>query len=653
MNYCTYNNLTNNTIYENVESSIYLYDSYSNSIENNTMLHNGIVLYGYETYKVINNITQTNTVNGKILYYYNNTNNLAAADFTNAGQVILVNVNNSVISNLNVSEASRGIALHFSRNNNITNNNANLNYNSGIFLFYSINNSVNSNNANNCSSGIFLKYGSDENIIRSNNITYCLDLSDSEGGICLSGSYSNQIIDNNVSYNTLTGIYLSGADQNNITGNEINNNGEYGIALVSGTDTVFVWNNSLSYNIANNSIDNAMNNQWHNGTLGNFWGDYNGKDTDDNGIGDPAYPYDIPGSAGEQDIYPIFWDAPVISVVSPANNTHFNATAPAFTISVDEGINDSLWYKLQSDANEYNFTSPTFQINQTAWDNAVLVNSSVTITFYINDSRGYSNTTASVVIKDPTAPIITIISPTENDTFNFDAPQHNITILEGFLNGTWYMLGSNQTKHFISANSTGIINQTEWDSFPDGNITIHFYANDTAGNVGYSNVTVIKETSAPTISILSPSGDASVEVTAPNYSLNITTIGINATWYRIWDGTSWTINYTYNETAGTINQTIWTSIWTPLSHEDVIVIQFFVNDSIGREANATVQVKKYAPPSTNGNGDTPPVDIPDFIPIIIIVGALVGIIGVVVFFIKKGGLGDEVGRIERIHSSRL
>ncbi len=436
------------------------------------------------------------------------------------------------------------------------------------------------------------------------------------------------------------------ANYNNFTDNYLSYNGQYGISA-SSTSSNLYFNNSFVQNSVGNAYDSStINIQWDNGSLGNSWDDYVGSDPDDNGVGQPVYT-NIAGGAGNQDDYPIYWDAPVISVVSPVNNTYFNATAPTFTISVDEGVNDSLWYMLQSDANEYNFTSPSFQINQTAWDNAVLIDSTVTITLYVNDSRGYTNTTDSIVVKDPDAPAIAINEPAENNTYNFNAPQYNITILEGFLNNSWYTLGYNQTKHFISANSTGTINQTEWDSFPDGNITIHFYANDSAGNLGYNNVTVIKNTTAPNIEILSPSSNANVEVTAPSYSLNITAININATWYRIWDGTAWTTNYSCSNSTGTINQTIWTSVWTPLSHEDVIAIQFFVNDSVGREANATVQVKKYAPPSTNGNGDTPPADIPDIVVIIIIVGALGAVIGVIVVFVKSGS-GKEVERIDKI-----
>ena len=41
-----------------------------------------------------------------------------------------------------------------------------------------------------------------------------------------------------------------------------------------------IFNNPLRIN----AIDNGINNQWNNGTLGNYWGDYEGKDADPNEI---------------------------------------------------------------------------------------------------------------------------------------------------------------------------------------------------------------------------------------------------------------------------------------------------------------------------------------------------------------------------------
>jgi len=202
----------NNTLSGNTANNngygIYLENSNNNTVTGNLMNECGLEMTSFE-----NDVDTTNLVNGKRLYYYVNEVNLGPNNFTNAGQVILVNCNDSIISNLNTSYSSNGISLHSSNNNNISeitaNNNrigisingnfntisgntANNNHQSGISLLDLTNyNTISGNTANNNKYGIRLYYSSNNNI--SGNTA-----NDNEYGIYLSISYSNTISRNNL-----------------------------------------------------------------------------------------------------------------------------------------------------------------------------------------------------------------------------------------------------------------------------------------------------------------------------------------------------------------------------------------------------------------------------------------------------------------------
>ncbi|MEE9377332.1 MAG: right-handed parallel beta-helix repeat-containing protein [Candidatus Lokiarchaeia archaeon] len=160
------NNLTisGNTASYNGDYGIYL-DFSNNNIEisGNIMDECGLVIKG--GFFIIDT---SNLVNGKPLYYYVNEINLGPSNFTNAGQVILVNCKDSLISNLNVSYCSFGISLYSCNNNTISGNTANYNE-KGIDLRASDFNIISGNTANYNEKGIDL-YLSDFNTISGNSL---------------------------------------------------------------------------------------------------------------------------------------------------------------------------------------------------------------------------------------------------------------------------------------------------------------------------------------------------------------------------------------------------------------------------------------------------------------------------------------------------
>ena len=269
------NNIIGNVINNNTGDGIYFYNypyyyySYDSSYNavlgnnisdnyngirlsgtNNTLLGNRMVGCGLVIEGTLDNmrshiINSSNFVNDKPLYYYIDKDYLGPDNFTNAGQILLVNCDNSLIFNLTLSNCSTGISLYYSNNNNISENIANNNSDNGIYLSNSHYNNITGNTANNNSDGIHLQstYG---NALSNNRVS-----NNSEHGIYLSNSYgwyyeANSIIENDVNHN-FYGIYLSNFRNSIITANNVSNN-QWGIYLTSSSQNNNVSENDISFN---------------------------------------------------------------------------------------------------------------------------------------------------------------------------------------------------------------------------------------------------------------------------------------------------------------------------------------------------------------------------------------------------------------------
>ena len=215
------------------------------------------------------------------------------------GSIYLWYSNENSISYNNISNNLLGIDIRYSNNNSISNNIVSSNMApdpelGGINIISGSNNSISNNTirSNNC--GISL-YDSNNNSISKNNISskghWEWHIYQPGHGIFLKHSNNNSILGNNISNNDYYGIYLEDDSNKNIIymNNFINNT--YNVYSYNSTN---IWNSiePITYTYRGSKFTNYM---------GNYWDDYNGSDTNGDGIGET--PYIIDGN--NSDNYPL------------------------------------------------------------------------------------------------------------------------------------------------------------------------------------------------------------------------------------------------------------------------------------------------------------------------------------------------------------
>lgn len=185
-------------------------------------------------------------------------------------------IQNCTLYNSTESGSGGGIKLEQVENGEIYNNTITENNGYGISLIYTSSNNTIINNtiAKNKKFGIFNYYNSDDNQILSNKIFY----NNYEG---LGGYLSkNMTIQQNFFKDNRGGMYLE-----------------------NDCDNCTIYNNYFLVNLQECATDHGSYNIWHNGTSGNYWYDYGGIDSNEDGIGET--PYQIFGDAFSEDPFPL------------------------------------------------------------------------------------------------------------------------------------------------------------------------------------------------------------------------------------------------------------------------------------------------------------------------------------------------------------
>ncbi len=277
--------------YCNINQSCYgikIDDAKNVIIKNNTIHDNKFGIYldvpssplRTENITIFNNTINDNKLNGIFCSGDNNVSNITI-------------YNNNISNNAEESTGEKsaygeGGIVFYDSNDNITikNNTIDSNFNFGIYL------------------------GSSENIqIINNNVLNSKSVEGAFGiGIFLQRSSFNNITSNTIAYNQNIGINIeghtsSGSSKNNtICRNSIINNDRYGMLFYSNTmNNSFYHNNIINNTIANayDSCENLCDNGYPSG--GNFWDDYTGQDSNQDGIGDTSYLFD----EDQEDRYPL------------------------------------------------------------------------------------------------------------------------------------------------------------------------------------------------------------------------------------------------------------------------------------------------------------------------------------------------------------
>jgi len=312
---------SDNIISENIMTenyhSVSLYSSSDNTISRNNIRNSvyGVNIYSFSQFNTISENTVTDNDDGIHFYSASNntvsrnniTNNNRGIDFdsssenTVSGNIITSNdhgiylsgsYGNTISENEITDSNYDGVYLYDSSEfNTISENTITNNDYDGVYLYWSNNNTISENTITNNFRGIFF-WSSSGNIISGNTNTNNYD------GMCIHGA--DVVIFNNTLTNNVIGIALHSFGSI-ITGNNIKTNSDCGISVYDSLNNTIFHNNLI--NNTNQIRLSQSNNTWDDGypSGGNYWSNYNGTDSNNDGIGDISYIFD----ENNQDNYPL------------------------------------------------------------------------------------------------------------------------------------------------------------------------------------------------------------------------------------------------------------------------------------------------------------------------------------------------------------
>jgi len=291
LNYSSNNRVSCNKATNNTGYGIYLYRSGGNTLSTNIMSGNR---YNFgvegETGSDFDNVVDlSNLADGRPIYYVRGTSDAVYDSSTNAATIYLIdsnnvtvrdltlaknhygallwNTNNSRIENLTATSNRYGIRLKHTVGNAVSSNTVTNNDDYGIHLVYSGNNAVSDNTVTNNRYGIWLA-GSNNSMVSGNNAK-----NNFKCGIHLSLYSNNNTVSGNNATNNSFGIYLSSASNNTVSENNADNNG-YGIFIGFSSNNTVSGNNATNNNCGIHLWESVGNAVSGNNATDNYYGIY-------------------------------------------------------------------------------------------------------------------------------------------------------------------------------------------------------------------------------------------------------------------------------------------------------------------------------------------------------------------------------------------
>jgi len=202
---------------------IFITTSSNNVLKNNSVTGTGI---GFEVSgspqpslsSFINDIDDSNTINGKKIYYLIDKVdlNINPSTYPNIGYLALVNCKRITVENIHLN--TQGILLAWTTDSQIKNNDISNNFGDGAILNSASNNKITNNNlSSNSGAGIVLR-SSNQNLLSANHITR------NQQGISFGYSSSNNTVTHNNIADQGTGLYFHVSSGNLIYNNNFVNN---------------------------------------------------------------------------------------------------------------------------------------------------------------------------------------------------------------------------------------------------------------------------------------------------------------------------------------------------------------------------------------------------------------------------------------------